>query len=629
MTAPVPPCRRHALPKPWLAALILTVIAILALSGGRVREAVAAPNETGGPYRPAATVSASATCYNTEHTFQNAGGFAAYCQDAGSVVYRVPTVQLPADATNVRYRVLFEGYGFATPAQIAVSVSPISNSFPVTRYYALSTTKYNIDTPFLTWDADWMNLNNGQVYVKMARSQGTVYWDNLHLVILYDTPNKADLAVGVNGEGTVLSGTSFEWTVNVTNHGPQTVNSIVLTTYVAPGIGSVSIDGCSSGGYPTCNIGSIVSGGNRTLKLSAIVGQATSGTKGISFSVTGGLTDPNPSNNAISRTLTVVPTRNVTVCTHWEMNGTTVNEAPRTYTYTVQTTSGQGPVSVTQTLQDKGDTACKTVKAFSGNLHVIPVGHDGGTLEPGYPKYELFVTGGTGSNTATLGASDWKVTYSWKEKPIIVATPTNTPKPNTPTPAPTNTPTPKPTNTPTPKPTNTPAPTNTPMPKPTNTPVPPTATPTAPAQGGGQTQPGTPTDDGGTEPQQPTTPAGGGNTTGDGDNPGGGAGTGAGSNDGTAAGETQPEDGQADEPVEPTDGDTEPGEHPTSDAGGAVSSGPIVTGPAAETAGAAASGGDNDGSNILLYGVAGAVGMVFLGLGAVALGRRKGEEADA
>ncbi len=615
MTAPVPPCRRHALPKPWLAALVLLVIAILALSGGRVRDAIAAPNETGGPYRPAATIETNSNCFNTEVAFQNQGGISTWCEQGGYVIYRVPTVQLPADATNVRYSARFEGYGFAAPAQIAVSVSPVSNSYPVTRYYALSTSKYNFDTPFLSWDGDWKDLNNGQVYVKMARSQGTVYWDNLHLVILYDTPNKADLQVSVTGEQTVLSGTTFEWTVNVTNHGPQAVSNIVLTTSVPAGIALPSIQGCSTGGYPTCNIGHIVSGGNRTLKFTALAAQAASGTKRIDFSVTGGLADPNHYNNVVSRNANVVPTRNVTVCTTWEPNATQIRESPHTFNYMVSTVAGHGPVAVSQTLQDAGDTACQTVKALAETLKVVPTGHDGHALEPGYPRYELFVTKGTGSGTATMGVSDWKVTFKWKEKPFVVATPANTPKPNTPTPTATSTPAPKPTNTP--APTNTPGPTNTP--KPTNTPI----APTPPAGGGNEPAPTN------------TPPVAGGVATGQPSNPGGGdeTGSGAGSNPATPDEDVPSGEQPQDAPSEQADPDapaSNPGDHPTSDAGGAVSSGPVVTNPTAESSESSATpiADDEGGPGLALYALATAVAMGLLGLGIVALSRRKHEAAE-
>lgn len=596
MPAPIPPCRRHSLPKPWLAALVLTVVAILALSGGHIRDAVAAQNEVGGPYRPAATVHADPGCHNTEHTFQQPGGFGGYCATWDHVVYRVPTITLPADATNVRYSLRFEGWSLGASGMVMASVSPVSNSYSEYDYINVGQGEANYETPFFTWDADWMSLNNGQVYVRMESVVGTSYWDNLQLVILYDTPAKADLVVGVNGEGTVLSGSTFEWTVNVTNNGPAPVSNIVLTANVPNGIGAATITGCSkSPGYPTCNIGHIVSGGNRTLKLTGLVGQAASGTKVISFSVTGGLPDPNTSNNSISRSLTVVPTRNVTVCTTWEMNATQLREAPRTYNYTVATLAGHGSVTVSQTLQDKGDTACKTVKALAETLQVIPTGHDGGTLEPGYPKYELFVSKATGSNTATMGMSDWKVTFKWKEKPLVLATPTATPKPNTPTPAPTNTPTPKPT--------KTPSPTSTPTPP--NTPADPTETPTDVPQGNEPPPTNTPSSDGA-------------NNSGGGSNPGDGNTTGS---EPTATHQPDPAAHPQDEPTQLAEN---PGDHPTSDAGGAVSSGPVVTEPTAGSAQSAtpttpASGGDN----LILFALAGAAAMVLLGLAIVALGRRR------
>jgi hypothetical protein len=74
--------------------------------------------------------------------------------------------------------------------------------------------------------------------------------------------------------------------------------------------------------------------------------------------------------------------------------------------------------------------------------------------------------------------------------------------------------------------------------------------------------------------------------------------------------------------------DSTPTDNPTSDAGGAVSSDPVVTGPAGAETPEAADVAEDGGSNILLIGLAGAAAMLLIGLALVALGRRK-SEADA
>lgn len=639
MTAPVPHCRREMLPKPWLAGLALLTIAILVAFGADLRRAVAAPNEAGGPYTPSARIETNANCFNTEVMYQAPGGFASWCTEGGYVVYRFNHAPLPADAANVRYRVRWEGYGAASPAQLGVAVSPVSNSYPATRYYALSTSKYDMSTPFLSWDANWPAANNGQVYVKVSRNQGTVYFDNLQLDLLYDTPVKADLSLGMNGQGTVLAGSAFLWSVNVMNEGPNTATGVKLTPTLPAGILFSSYENCDSTSGSICNISSLSPGATRVVKFRALAGSGVSGAKGISFTATASQYDPDSENSTIARAITVLASRNVTLCTRWEDNNDGIAEGSRQFVYAVShSTTNTGTITVDRTVSE-GNEICGTFTTLGETLSIVAGGTGGLQLATGYPRWERYPGGGTGTGTASLGLADWKVTF------VVKAKPTPPPPTSTPTQAPTSTPTPKPntptpTNTPaptnTPKPTNTPAPTNTPKPStpaPTNTPKPAnTPAPTTPSEPNVPDSPTTPPGNGGGGPTggQPTQPVPNnpqnplpGEPTGDDQAPTGDEPNVPGNDDST------PEDEGEEETIPGGEGGDDSGNTTGSTGDDTTQSQPGGDGPATNDTAPASTSGSGGGSNVMAYGLAAAVATVLLGLLIVALGRRRAEAEPA
>jgi hypothetical protein len=484
VTAPTPHCRREMRAKPWLAGLLIIAIAVLAAFAADIRPAVAGPNEALGPFVPVATVETNASCFNTEHTFQAPGGFAAYCQAGGYIIYRVDTSVLPSDASNVRYSARFDGYGAAAGAQLEISLSPAVNSYPVQRYYTLTANKAAYETPFLTWNGNWPN--NGMVYVKVARTAGTIYFDNLRLVMLYDTPLKANLSVEAHSLQTVFSGTAFSIDVTIKNDGPNIAKAASVSTNIPLGI-TGSFSPCTNNPVPgmaqSCGLGDIQPFQSKTVKLNVLTGDSYSGFLSFNFVVSSQTLDPNTSNNSVTRTVNVIASRTVTLCTEWENNNDSVLQGSKTFTYSIHHQSNVP--SLTQTRQvSEGNTACATFQTRSELLNIVPSNHDGLQLANGYPKWTTLPANANGTSAVALPVSEWKVTFKVRAQVVApTATPTQPAPTNTPAPQPTNTPTPAPTNTPAPQPTNTPIPqpTNTPAPQPTNPAPQPTNPPGAPA----------------------------------------------------------------------------------------------------------------------------------------------------
>lgn len=112
----------------------------------------------------------------------------------------------------------------------------------------------------------------------------------------------SDLAISMTGPATEPSGTVVNYSITVTNNGPDASTSSQVQYTVPPGFVISSLPGgCGqAGNIVTCNIGAIANGGNHV--ISPIEGQLTAAsistiTHAASVSVTAGPSDPNSSNN--------------------------------------------------------------------------------------------------------------------------------------------------------------------------------------------------------------------------------------------------------------------------------------------------------------------------------------------
>jgi uncharacterized repeat protein (TIGR01451 family) len=134
--------------------------------------------------------------------------------------------------------------------------------------------------------------------------------------ILNDDGPLADVAIAKTGPSRVIAGQNVEYTITVTNNGPETASNVVVTDPIPAGTTFVSATpsqgSCSGTTTVICNLGAIANGGSATITL-----VVTAPTTSITFTNTATVTntpetDPTPGNNAgtsaPAATLGAIPT---------------------------------------------------------------------------------------------------------------------------------------------------------------------------------------------------------------------------------------------------------------------------------------------------------------------------------
>src|SRR5215472_16819544 len=121
----------------------------------------------------------------------------------------------------------------------------------------------------------------------------------------------SDLSIAVAGPATVDQGTSAAYRVSYASAGPDLATNLTVALHVPTGL---FIDLIDSSGFCTvavggqdvsCNVGSLTAGASGSLPI--VISANTVGTYAITFSVASDQTDPNPSNNAVTQSLQVLP----------------------------------------------------------------------------------------------------------------------------------------------------------------------------------------------------------------------------------------------------------------------------------------------------------------------------------
>lgn len=122
----------------------------------------------------------------------------------------------------------------------------------------------------------------------------------------------ADLSIMKSTAATSApTGSTVSYTITVTNNGPDTATSVVVSDDLPPGLQFVSATptqgSCTTGDPFTCTVGTLANGASATITLQALV-TATSGTVANSATVTAATDDNNPGNNgSTSAPVPVVP----------------------------------------------------------------------------------------------------------------------------------------------------------------------------------------------------------------------------------------------------------------------------------------------------------------------------------
>jgi uncharacterized repeat protein (TIGR01451 family) len=162
----------------------------------------------------------------------------------------------------------------------------------------------------------------------------------------------ADLSVvKTNGEPEVTAGATTTYTVVVTNEGPSAGDGAVVTDAAVAGLTKTGVS-CAAAGGAVCpsvsvaglesglTIATLPSGGSLTLTMTATVTAFTGSVSNVAtIAASGGVTDPNASNNSATDTDTVTPMADLSLT---KTDGVSAVDAGGTTTYTVEVTNA-GP----------------------------------------------------------------------------------------------------------------------------------------------------------------------------------------------------------------------------------------------------------------------------------------------
>ena len=164
---------------------------------------------------------------------------------------------------------------------------------------------------------------------------------------------RADLAITKDdGKASAVPGTPDTYTITVTNAGPSTVSSVILTDAVPAGLLNPVFGTPSAGSYdPATGVWSglsLAAGQSVTITLTGTIDPTATGTLTNTAHVAPppGVTDPNPANNNDSDTDTLTPQADLAI-TKTDGKASAVPGTPDTYTITV---SNAGPSTVSSVI---------------------------------------------------------------------------------------------------------------------------------------------------------------------------------------------------------------------------------------------------------------------------------------
>jgi uncharacterized repeat protein (TIGR01451 family) len=177
---------------------------------------------------------------------------------------------------------------------------------------------------------------------------------------------------------TVTAGASMTWTIVVTNNGPSpATNALVTDTFPAAFVGPTwtcsasagSSCGAASGSGAIAMTVTLAAGGTATFTASGSVDPSASGSlvNVASVAASAGTSDPNPSNNSASSTVTVGASANLIVT----KTGPATAAPGATVTYTIVVTN-TGPSGAASVMLDDPTPAGLTLDSVSGACTAFP-----------------------------------------------------------------------------------------------------------------------------------------------------------------------------------------------------------------------------------------------------------------
>ncbi len=126
----------------------------------------------------------------------------------------------------------------------------------------------------------------------------------------------------VTGGPAFPAGGNLSFTVSVTNNGPDTANSVVMTDGLPPGTTFVSATpsqgSCSGTTTVSCALGTLANGGTATINL-VVKTSSTPGPVSNTATVSATEADPNTTNNSSTSTITTVDPALLPSVSHWAL----------------------------------------------------------------------------------------------------------------------------------------------------------------------------------------------------------------------------------------------------------------------------------------------------------------------
>jgi uncharacterized repeat protein (TIGR01451 family) len=256
-------------------------------------------------------------------------------------------------------------------------------------------------------------------------------------IVTPNVVNAADMAVTMSAPATINAGSLVTFTINVSNNGPGSVGSVLLSDTL-PSTSTFSSSStnrgvCTIAGTSfTCNLGAMAAGDVATIGLTVLIGSSnvTNSANVSAFASAGGaaVNDPVPGNNAASAT-TTVSAGTPTVTADIQVGGSALNGGPAvgtadTYTWQIKNSTGNvaapnvsftatypaafigvsangpGCASKVSITDHTTKVTCLTASLAGGQTMTVIVGVTVPTVAGVYPVTGSATFGGTDSNTA-------------------------------------------------------------------------------------------------------------------------------------------------------------------------------------------------------------------------------------
>jgi uncharacterized repeat protein (TIGR01451 family) len=188
---------------------------------------------------------------------------------------------------------------------------------------------------------------------------------------------QANLAITKSGPPSANTGQNVTYTVTVTNNGPSTATSVVVSDTTPTGLAFISNSGACTSAYP-CNLGTLTAGQSMTISSTYSIPANFSGTSTTNTaSVASAVNDPNNGDNSASATTTVGQNTDLSI----SKSGPTTASPGQNLVYTIIVTNNGGIAAPNVTVTDPTPAGTTFVSNSGACATTFPCNI--GTLNPG------------------------------------------------------------------------------------------------------------------------------------------------------------------------------------------------------------------------------------------------------